>query len=647
MASCSACSSCQSELTQRYKLLQCLHPVCTDCLEQLIRLEDNCIKCRRCQAITPSPGQGRSHYLTLPTCRPSSGAEARAGDTGRQDLQEEGEQIACDNCTGDTLATSVCQDCSLDLCEEHAASHVKKRKFAHHRVVSAANGRIDGSSGGAFAAAHGFGSSSSSRCPVHVTQNITHYCRACEDVACSVCLRQTTHGQHGQALVTIQGAAQESREQIQALCSETSHGGCRKTITDKVEMLQTMQDGIKDSAAELSKQITEEFGKKIERLKTQMEKLLGDVDQLQLQKCLPIGNCQTKLTGCLEVLDKLQEVAASCDGDYAAVRVCRWIVSKTTEISATAAEDLAEVSTGCDLMCTQLTGNVTVEDIGKIGCVFDASEMDPNASTVQAPETAQAGEQFTVSVSLVSGYKTVIAKSSPLYRNVSFSISGPEEPRDTSSARSAVCDQTAAPVQVTNAAGPGEWQCRAKTPGKHFITVVYGEMKLCNMRPLQIQRTLQFDPEACECVLQFNGARTVATCCDEGAQRNAYSTPITGNLHVRLKFACNQATMRNGIYPLCGIVPDSTGKQLPMLRRTDGFCGVGSNGNVYGRKARAEKWPNKVDFTLLIDCNQGVFEMQWTHDGEPVSLRWTGIPPKVRIQVGLYYTDTSFSIVAV
>ena len=55
-------------------------------------------------------------------------------------------------------------------------------------------------------------------------------------------------------------------------------------------------------------------------------------------------------------------------------------------------------------------------------------------------------------------------------------------------------------------------------------------------------------------------------------------------------------------------------------------------------------WKNEVEFTMIIDCDARVFTIQCKQAGESWELRWTGIPEKVRIQAGLYYANTSFTL---
>ncbi|XP_065192503.1 E3 ubiquitin-protein ligase TRIM56-like [Sycon ciliatum] len=380
MASSLECSSCGLVLNVHYKLLLCLHSVCAGCVSQLIRAEDNSIECPLCQVITPSPGQGKSHFHTLPTCRPSlAGAAAASGnDSGQQDLVED-EQTTCDCCIEDTVATSVCLDCSQDLCEDHAASHIKKRKYATHRVVFASRGDESSEVASAPAATAGSGSVRSSHCPVHLTQHVTHYCGQCDDVACSLCLMFSAHTEHSEALTSIQQAGKESREKMQKQCSESIHGNCRSIVTKNLEALEATKHGIKDQAAELSKQITDEIARKIELLKKQEAKLLDDVDQLQWQMCLPIEEHRYALSEYVTVLDQLLSIAVSCDGDYDAVRVAPWVMRKAEEMASTAThttEDIMNVSNWCELSCINLTDQVTGEDISKIGSVFDAGDVD-------------------------------------------------------------------------------------------------------------------------------------------------------------------------------------------------------------------------------------------------------------------------------
>ena len=558
------------------------------------------------------------------------------------------EQTTCDFCANDTAATSICLDCSHDLCEDHAASHIKKRKYATHHVVLASRRDESSEVASVAAATAGFSSGSvrSRLCPVHLTQHVTHYCRQCDDVACSLCLKLSAHTEHSEVLTSIQEAGKESREKMQKQCSESIHGNCRASITQKLEALEATTNGIKDQAAELSKQVTEEIARKIELLKLQEAKLLDDIDQLQWQKCLPIEKHRSALSECVTALDRLQSIAVSCDGDYDAVRVAPWVMRKAEEIASTATEDVTDVSSRCEILCINLTDHVTGEDISNIGSVCDAGEVDLPASKVCSPETAIAGQQFPVSVILADGSKADIAS---LYQRVSIDLAGPED-LDAAAAPISPCGHSEPASAATSAelTRPGVWQCQVETPGVYTVTAKFDEFNLGQRKRLSVLPAIRFDQQKCEPSLQLTANHTVLKCPERtGKQRSGYSTLFQAGIHrVRLVFRSDLAKVEKGQFPLCGIVADSDSNIL--VGGVGSLRGVGSSGLLIGSGcatgAEARAWKNEVEFTMVIDFNARVFTMQCRQAGESWEYRWTGIPEKVRIQAGLHYANTSFTL---
>eukprot|EP00117_Sycon_ciliatum_P006026 scpid37651/ scgid9739/ len=661
--SSSTCCSCRSALIRRHKLLLCLHLVCTDCLEQLIQPQDNCVKCPQCQVVTPSPAKGRSHFHTLPTCKPASartdsGASASGDDIEWQPnlVELEGEQSTratqciCEHCIEETPASSVCLECSLDLCEEHAIAHTKKRKSAHHRVQPASRDcDDDGSSPEVGAAA---ASSSRSPCPVHLSHSVTHYCRLCADVACSVCLKQTTHRQHEQMLITIEQAGEESREQIRKLCSDSGHGTCHEGITVQLDLLQTLQDEIKCQAAAVSEQITKEITTKMELLKKREAKLLEDVDRLQWQKSLPVEERRNVLLGCLSTLDRLRQVADGCYGDCDAVRAAAWATIRTSEVTTAAAGALVGVSPDCRLACGHVSDKVTADDISQIGTVSDVSDIDADASKVVHPVMVWLGEEFLVSVRLLNRGKADVSTLSPLYRAVSVGIAEREKPSESAAAHSDVGYTPALPssprIRAYESAKPGVWECCIGTPGEYCVTAKIGGVQLGQARRMFARHIVRFDRERHGPGLQItdNGMGvTCATCTDQ--QCSAFSEPVSGVYHAHLLFESKSADMVTGAFPQCGIVPDDDA--LPMVGRVDNLRGMGSNGTLYGLSrsngnTKVPKWKSQVKIALLIDSTNRVFTMHCRQAEETWVHRWKNIPPKVRIQVGLFYSKTSFTL---
>ncbi|XP_065192709.1 uncharacterized protein LOC135823796 [Sycon ciliatum] len=446
----------------------------------------------------------------------------------------------------------------------------------------------------------------------------------------------------------MQQAGKESREKMQKQCSESIHGNCRAIVTKNLEALEATANGIKDQAAELSKQITDEIARKIELLKQQEANLLEDVDRLQWQKCLPIEKHRSALSEYLMILDRLQLIAVSCDGDYDAVRVAPWVMRKTAEIESTATEVVTNASNRCELMCINLTDHVTDEEISKIGSVFDAGGVDLHASKVYSPEAVSAGLQFPVSVILVDRSKgDIAADSSSLYQRVSIDLAGPED-LDAAAAPISACGQSVPASAAISAepTGPGVWQCQVETPGVYSVSAKFDEFGLDQRKPLSVHPAIRFDQQKCEPSLQLTANHTVLTCPKETkTQRSAYSTLLqSGVFQARLAFKSERAGFHTGVFPLCGIIANSDTDQL--VGKVKSLHGVGSNGNLYGSaaNAKARNWKNEVEFNMVIDCDARVFTMQCKQAGESWQHRWTGIPDKVRIQAGLYYANTSFTL---
>ena len=196
------CAACDTADLRRPKLLtSCLHPVCSECVRDLVTCEGT-IKCPTCQNVTTPWPAGVNAVDALPDyfgwtkLAPAAAGTAKDDEPDLSCHRKTLSKRVCDECIpgqeGD--AASFCRDCQAFLCQEHAQVHPRSRRTAAHKVDKLTEAGVhvpqedlprkkDHGHEDSGAAA-----SSLPVCPLHSPRPLSKFCTQCRALLCERCL---------------------------------------------------------------------------------------------------------------------------------------------------------------------------------------------------------------------------------------------------------------------------------------------------------------------------------------------------------------------------------------------------------------------------------------------------------------------------
>ena len=112
------------------KALACLHVYCRECIQQLLlgQQRDQEVECPQCRSVGPVAGNNAS---SLPTMFFINGLI----DIHTILMKAGSSEIACQNCSSDSKATSFCHTCGFFICTSCNNAHKTMKAFAGHETL--------------------------------------------------------------------------------------------------------------------------------------------------------------------------------------------------------------------------------------------------------------------------------------------------------------------------------------------------------------------------------------------------------------------------------------------------------------------------------------------------------------------------------
>ena len=361
-----SCVACQKSDTKS-KLLRCLHTLCIVCLEKSIS-QKNTVTCPGCSKETPSPGEGRTHFLCLPdSC------------TGEEDSDSTSETkvVNCDECVKDTLATASCNECHCQLCEVHAKGHALSKLTSHHQITPMT--------------VHQPGSSAKGKkhpCPLHTTRHVVEFCIRCHQVLCEVCRCSTQHQEHQEAILSLEEANKKAR-----LALEPTLRGCAEgdeTLSRAIEKAEASLTVIDERMEKTASAVSGTVDTIFAALKQRETQLKQDLEALREAKAGLLEEQLARLKTSLAVGHTVTNLAATCHDEVNFLRMWEWLREAAMERAATMAKDEPKPIISEPKFHTKGVEQV-LQMITTMGAVWDAQGSSSNSST---PERRLSGRNF-------------------------------------------------------------------------------------------------------------------------------------------------------------------------------------------------------------------------------------------------------------
>ncbi|XP_038052628.1 tripartite motif-containing protein 45-like [Patiria miniata] len=162
------------------KILDCLHSLCLNCLEELIsrqqpRAEEiPCPVCRRVTAVPDTGLQGLPNCFFLSALVDEFNKQERLLGDAPADTRK------CEECDEGLEAVSRCLDCCKFICTKCLESHERMKSMRHHRIIGQEQNRFD-------VTPINTRKKATPQCNQHTNQNLCFYCETCKTLACGKC----------------------------------------------------------------------------------------------------------------------------------------------------------------------------------------------------------------------------------------------------------------------------------------------------------------------------------------------------------------------------------------------------------------------------------------------------------------------------
>ena len=585
------------------RVLTCLHGVCSLCLSSgaLVK-QDNTIRCPECEALTRSPGPGKTHLASLPTCRnPDTTATALSvagcassltAAPGEDEHESNGDSsrsshtlLTCDSCEN-TPATSTCLDCAVDLCPSHAHIHRTKRKFQQHRLIDVQ------------ARDRGSGIPSGPTCPLHPTNALQVFCQACCDLACKLCLDQGVHSEHSSELQPISEAARAFREHlkrqygspIQMTGGKNDLGGGSQygALTANQTKLESLIEDYEKEAENVSEAISKSFDERINVLHKRAAFLLERVDKLCQRKIKLLQSQAKGLGQCQLFLDRLHRSTEQCCTDVDLLRLAHWERVKREELCYAVQEDMQPTTHMRLAYRPNTTEEQFTESVEKIGVVADLSDLRSLSLCLRNVSDGKIPVRH-VKVTLEDSQHKPLPSGAKAYDFVQVELISKLE-KDTGHSSMATANSSLSGSQKCglpmNRFSKCEWALPHPVEGEYTIVASVGHSRQpTSSCDFSVSGTT-FDPEKCHkdfTVGQSGTKAVVPMSCGVGipvhpTNRIAYTTAMTKGVH-RLKLTVQSPWAAP--FPLCGLVIEQQ-QPLPQVNIGDApFFAMGEDGRDY------------------------------------------------------------------
>ena len=275
------------------KLLSCFHVFCKQCIERLVVQAHGqpTLQCPNCRGTTTLPSQGVSGLQS--DFRMHNLFEIR-------DVFEkvkEPQQTQCENCDKNH-STSVCQDCSIFLCQECAKVHQKWKRFCNHQIITISHVQIS-------ADVTGLVPQKKKICQKHKGKKLKIYCETCSELICSDC---TIRLHQGHRYDLISDTFPKYKQEILASLEPVKRD--LATVKKGLQALDKREKEISDQKAatetDIDKQI-DELQHSLEKRRTELKGQLGKLTQHKLKSLAAqrdqVELLHTQLASCLEYVE--------------------------------------------------------------------------------------------------------------------------------------------------------------------------------------------------------------------------------------------------------------------------------------------------------------------------------------------------------
>lgn len=656
-------------------VLHCLHRVCGDCIEKITHFNGS-LQCSECKDVTKAPKHGTKQSATLPAIE--NKAESEEGTP---------EAPQCDHCeeADSKCAEQHCEGCGDNFCKQHAETHRTSKKYTT-RCVKNHTGLIELSEQAAKAA------SSSPPCPLHKRQALTHYCRLCLDLACQQCLDTGAHGDHKEDITSIENAAQEVREYL----DESKHSAskvCREALHAYLKQVNDTIHDLQEQCNARSKEITKEFQCRMDAMKARRDKLLSEVNGLLFDRQEQLEEQVKRLSAGIQESDNLLSTPGLCITDCDLLRISPWLKDKAEFLQGAAKRD-RKPCVECQ-MVFRTARCVSLEEIERMGIVYDSADVDPGKSLVTAPDTARIQSEYVVEIKLQNRVGEDVQLDSPIYTGLDVSLSkdpgaersasstptstGSSSSRATTPVASSFAAEAAAAAETSSEllSGPipggvlakpvrhatdlQRWVCRPELFGSYIVTVKCGQFEIGGsplhfraVEAVTVNRTVPFDTTASDRALGFTD-RNLTVTSQDSIQRSAYTAQLkAGCYYFRMKFATDTNIVSGDMFPAVGVVPENFTSHRGNFQADGKFTGLSAGkGAVDGQGTKETScgtvvnWAKVSWITILLNCETRKLTMQCRQSDSSYSVTWSNIPKGVRIRAGLFSQGSQFKILPI
>ena len=276
------------------KLLSCFHVFCKQCLERLVVQAHGqpTLQCPNCRGTTTLPSQGVSGLQS--DFRMHNLFEIR-------DVFEkvkEPQQTQCENCEK-KHSTTICQDCSVLLCQECADIHKKWKSSRNHKIVTITD--IQASADVASIISR----KSKVSCQKHPESVCKIYCETCREMICSDCTIRL-HRDHQYDLIS--DTFPKYKQEILASLETVKHD--LATVKKALQALDKRKKEISDQKVATETDIDEQINQLQQSLEKRRTELKGQLDKLTQHKLKGLAAqrdqvelLHTQLASCLEYVE--------------------------------------------------------------------------------------------------------------------------------------------------------------------------------------------------------------------------------------------------------------------------------------------------------------------------------------------------------
>ena len=311
------CVICKT-VKQHARALRCLHPICTDCI--LVKTSaQGTILCLECGKVTPAPGNGKNHLLTLPVyTSPAKSADSRAA------------KKMCVECMEDKEATSSCVQCKATLCEGHASVHPLSKVSWKHSVV-ALDDTVSTTSSSDVQQVHG--------CALHLSSPLISYCCSCNEILCAICQSHSPHTSHTDEILSIADAARKKREELAQEMNANKSADCPGSIEAGLTSVKEVITALNDRTEQVSSDIKESFDKVRKEIDKREKQLLGELDKLRWHKLEVLDDQRLRLSQKQNSRNDVEMMFENCHDDVNLLRLSPWLQESLVEHTSAAEKD--------------------------------------------------------------------------------------------------------------------------------------------------------------------------------------------------------------------------------------------------------------------------------------------------------------------